>query len=381
MKLHLGSGMRYIPGWVHVDAVDLPHIDVRHEVNRLPMFPNGSASVIYCCHVLEHFYRSEARQTLLEWYRILKPGGLLRIAVPDFEAITEVYSKNKNLNEVLGLLFGRQDFLYNFHYTVFDYATLSTLLSNCGYTNIRRYDWRKTEYAGIGDFANAHLPHMHLQSGRLMSLNIEAEKPMSDSNAVDRSQFLEGRRTIEAFGLKWEVRDGELIDGCMIRGHAWEPASTSLVQTVVRPGQTVMDIGANIGYYTCLMAKLVGDSGFVLAFEPMDEAYIAMSRNCALNNFTNVRLYRDGLGDKTELMECTFNYSWPENPPAVRVPPLPTRTRVWRLDDFVVEYDEIPKLDFIKIDVDGYERRVIEGAKATLLKLRPIMLVEFAYWY
>lgn len=180
MRLHLGCGAKYIPGWYHVDVVDLPHINLRHSIDSLPMLLDGSASAIYVCHALEHFLRREVKRVLAEWFRILRPGtGVLRLAVPDFAAIAEEYCTNRNLNEVIGLLFGRQDGLYGFHNAVYDETVLTDLLTSVGYVNVRRYDWRSTEHAWLDDFSQAYLPHMNKDTGRLMSLNIEANRPQA----------------------------------------------------------------------------------------------------------------------------------------------------------------------------------------------------------
>ena len=94
MKIHLGCGKRYIPSFVHVDIVDLPnHIDYRHNVAELPMFQDNSAELIYASHVFEYFDRQQATTVLAEWRRVLKSGGILRLAVPDFPALIEVYKR------------------------------------------------------------------------------------------------------------------------------------------------------------------------------------------------------------------------------------------------------------------------------------------------
>ncbi|PYQ00216.1 MAG: methyltransferase, partial [Acidobacteria bacterium] len=71
MKLHLGCGKRYIPGFVHVDVADLPHIDHRGDVRSLPMFKDESTELVYACHVLEYFDRVEVVDVLREWHRVL----------------------------------------------------------------------------------------------------------------------------------------------------------------------------------------------------------------------------------------------------------------------------------------------------------------------
>lgn len=177
MKLHLGCGPRHIPGYYHVDIGDFPHVDLRHGIDRIPMMADSSADVIYVCHALEHFHRRETQRVLREWLRILRPGGTLRVAVPDFEAICEVYAQRRNLDLVIGPLFGRQDYLWNVHYTVFDFRALERDLAAVGFTRVRRYDWRHTDHASVDDYSRSYIPHMDFAHGKLISLNVEADKP------------------------------------------------------------------------------------------------------------------------------------------------------------------------------------------------------------
>lgn len=176
MKLHLGCGKRYIPGYIHVDAVDYPHVDHVATIDNLSFIPDNSVEVIYNCHVLEHFKRKEVERVLHEWFRILKPEGVLRISVPDFAKLSEVYQRYGKLDMVIGALFGRGDYLYNIHYNVFDFDSLSEVLKKVGFNNVQRYDWRKTEHADMDDYSQAYIPHMDKDNGTLISLNVECTK-------------------------------------------------------------------------------------------------------------------------------------------------------------------------------------------------------------
>lgn len=182
MKLHLGCGKRFLPGFVHVDLDDHPHIDHRHPIDRLPMFDDDSAALIYTCHCFEYFDRIDARSVLAEWRRVLEPGGILRLAVPDFEALAEIYRETGQLDLVLGPLYGRVDIAgpdgqqVLYHRTVYDFTSLKALLEECGFANVRRYDWRQTLHLDHDDHSQAYIPHMDKENGRLISLNVEAEK-------------------------------------------------------------------------------------------------------------------------------------------------------------------------------------------------------------
>lgn len=176
IKLHLGCGEKYIPGFLHVDARKLPHVDYVSSANNLPMFEDNSVDLIYACHLLEHLKRHETEGVLKEWYRVLKPKGVLRLAVPDFEKLVEVYLKTKDLKLILGPLVGRQDYPENTHYIIFDFESLSEILKKVGFKKVQRYDWRKTIHKDYDDLSQAYIPHMDKEKGTLISLNMEAEK-------------------------------------------------------------------------------------------------------------------------------------------------------------------------------------------------------------
>lgn len=176
IKLNLGCGERYIPGFVHIDIRKLPHVDYVASVDKLDMFKDNSVDLIYACHLLDHFRRNQVEDVLREWHRVLKSGGILRLAVSDFEKLVEVYLKYRDLKLILGPLVGRQDYPENTHYTAFDYSTLAEVLKKVGFKNIYRYDWRKTIHKDYDDLSQAYIPHMDKEKGILISLNVEAVK-------------------------------------------------------------------------------------------------------------------------------------------------------------------------------------------------------------
>lgn len=100
----------------------------------------------------------------------------MRIAVPDFEAIVMEYLSSGDLERVMGLLYGGQGYDYNFHFQAYDFKRMEYLLTEAGFVNINRYEWKDFLPKGFDDFSRAYLPHMDFEKGRLMSLNILAIK-------------------------------------------------------------------------------------------------------------------------------------------------------------------------------------------------------------
>ena len=184
VRLHLGCGKRELPGFVHVDLCDFSHIDHYHDVRTLPFCANSSADLIYSSHVVEYFDRDEVLLVLREWCRVLKRGGTIRLAVPDLEALIEVYQDSGDLGRLLGPLYGKMEISrqdtgrpgWIYHRTVYDFLSLKTVLESTGFVDVKRYDWRDTIHKDHDDHSQAYYPHMDKENGRLISLNVEARK-------------------------------------------------------------------------------------------------------------------------------------------------------------------------------------------------------------
>lgn len=178
IKLNLGCGSRnFGKDWIHIDGGNYSHLDSTDIIN-LP-FENNTVDLIYASHVFEYFDREEGKQILEKWYSKLKPGGVIRLAVPDFEAMSKLYSEGKYpLTNFIGPLYGKMkmgDSLI-YHKTVYDFYDLENSLKSVKYRNVRRYDWKETEHSNIDDHSQAYLPHMDKINGVLISLNVEAVK-------------------------------------------------------------------------------------------------------------------------------------------------------------------------------------------------------------
>ncbi len=175
-KLHLGCGVKHLPGYFHVDALDYPHVDKIGPVDDLSFIEDGQVGHIYACHLLEHFGRKEHVDVLREWRRVLRPGGVLRLAVPDYQACAELYVAGKlpnGLETIRGLMMGGQRDVYDYHKVIFDKPTLTQTLLDVGFSSVRDWNWQTTDHAHMDDYSQAYLPHMDKENGRLVSLNLE----------------------------------------------------------------------------------------------------------------------------------------------------------------------------------------------------------------
>jgi FkbM family methyltransferase len=144
-----------------------------------------------------------------------------------------------------------------------------------------------------------------------------------------------------------------------------EHYATQQVISFLKPGDIVVDIGANIGYYTLLEAKIVGDSGFVYAIEPVPNTFKMLTRNIEANNYKNILALNLAVGDKNSQVEmyiCHNRCNLSSMKPLPEMTTSKITVEQITIDDFLVD-KPLPRL--IRMDVEGYEYQVIKGMKNT----------------
>ncbi len=186
-------------------------------------------------------------------------------------------------------------------------------------------------------------------------------------------------------GLRWRLDLGEGIDFSIYLLGAFEPVTVAACGRLIKAGDTVLDIGANVGALTLPMARMAGPPGKVYAFEPTGYAFAKLQANLALNPAIAARVVASQvlLTDNTSAAIDPIYSGWPldaaDNLHAQHGGRAESTAgaRAVRLDDFVAAAG-IPRIDFIKLDVDGFECHVLGGAGATLAQHNPTILMELA---
>lgn len=158
----------------------------------------------------------------------------------------------------------------------------------------------------------------------------------------------------------------------------YEPYLTELMLSKIKKGDVVLDIGANIGYDTVLFSDKVGKKGKVIAIEPDPVNFEILQKNIKENKLTNVVAVQAAVGKenkKMKIFESKENFGdhrmWGNGP----TKPVFCR----RLDDLLKEL-EYQKIDFIKMDVQGFESLVIEGGEKIIEKNKPTIFFEYWPW-
>ena len=157
-----------------------------------------------------------------------------------------------------------------------------------------------------------------------------------------------------------------------------EPLQTNLLKQLVTPGMTVVDIGANLGYYVLIEASIIGETGKIYAIEPIPQNYEILKKNVRKNNYENiVETYfiavSDTCGVSKIAMTKESNFStmflnkremseWMEKQVEISTEKILDIETV-TLDTFLIDK---PPVDFIRMDVEGYEAKIIKGMSNTL---------------
>ena len=181
------------------------------------------------------------------------------------------------------------------------------------------------------------------------------------------------------FGAWWLAEKGALDHELMYSG--FEEMEMRFVEQLLRPGMTVLDIGAHHGLYTLLAAKRVGRHGRVIAFEPSPRELRRLAKHVRLNRCRNVDVESCALGNEpgeAELFVVDGFRDWGNSlrPPAVAEPTRKVNVAVRRLDDLLAERG-VERVDFIKLDAEGGELAVLQGARNLLQRApRPAILAE-----
>jgi FkbM family methyltransferase len=158
-----------------------------------------------------------------------------------------------------------------------------------------------------------------------------------------------------------------------------EPLNTRMLAKQLREGMTCFDIGANIGYYTLLESRIVGKNGKIIAMEPSPVNFSKLQKNIQMEGAKNIELFNLAGGNKDGKIKFLLKkqsnlsriVSEDEITPSDNIIEVPIR----KLDGFLQDLS-LEKLDFLRMDVEGYEFYIYEGIRNSVKKYKPDMQIE-----
>jgi FkbM family methyltransferase len=156
----------------------------------------------------------------------------------------------------------------------------------------------------------------------------------------------------------------------------YEPAETAFLKATIKKGQYVIDVGANIGYYTTLLASLVGEEGRVYAFEPDPENFALLKKNISANGFKNVVAENMAISDVTK--DILLYYSSDKGDQRIYDSSDGRESRKIKATSIDDYFKNGQKIDFLKMDIQGAEGLALKGMTETIQRSKSIVLnIEF----
>ena len=180
-----------------------------------------------------------------------------------------------------------------------------------------------------------------------------ADKALENSLPNDEIYEIQGFKIKRGKSMRYLILTGE-----------YEPAETDFIKKYVKPGMLVFDLGANIGWFTMILSKLVGNSGHVYSFEPDPDYFQTLKENVQLNHLTNVSLFQMGVSNTSGVGNFSLNKEFGTLVIDSKQKKDSLQIEITTLDDFCKK-NQI-KIDFIKIDVEGSEILVFDGMKESV---------------
>jgi FkbM family methyltransferase len=180
-------------------------------------------------------------------------------------------------------------------------------------------------------------------------------------------------------GICYQLDLRESVDrGIYLLG--WEPLTIKWMIENLKTGDVVIEVGANVGAHSLIISKIIGPNGSLDAFEPTDYAFKKLQTNFSLNPALsqNTNLHQLYVSNAENLKsKHKIRSSWIVNKSDEIANKMDEEYigEIVTLDQFFIDLD---RLDFLKIDVDGFDFKVLEGAKGIIQRLRPTVFIELS---
>ena len=347
-------------------------------------FTDGQFAVVTCISVLEHLQHADVPVALAEMVRVCRPGARIILtldvrAIDDPSALLEYGPfPVKTLERIFSPIAascGVAD----------EFAGLVADLHQLKYHDLERFwteHWKpglwqekNRGYCGVGMVFD--LPDTSEDCNALIATlretALQMDYPPSDQPSY-QVQIVGGHPL-------WIVGDQMMAEA--LAKEDFESEVQRFLEHFLRPGDSVFDVGANVGFYTLLSSRLVGPSGDVYAFEPTEQTFTCLVRNTLIAD-ANIRLNRMGLSHENgplTLFHGEYDSANSFGEPVgfeVATEGQYGSEKVWctTLDEYVRDY-AVLKIDVIKIDVEGWEERIVRGGIGTLASLSPVLILEF----
>jgi FkbM family methyltransferase len=178
------------------------------------------------------------------------------------------------------------------------------------------------------------------------------------------------------------LKDDPGISQDLLKHDLREVEVTSLLKNYINDGDICIDIGANLGYYVLLERELIGENGFIYCIEPVNRNYQVLQKTIAINNYTNIKCYQLAMGDKNTNSlfllgpESNSGTMYPS-----RVAKAKNKDNIITVEEMTLDYfiqsNNLQRVNFIRMDVEGYEYHILPHAYNAFKKFDINLVIEF----
>lgn len=412
IKLNLGCGKDIRDGYTNMDIDPMSDKVVKHDVEDLSDFADNTVSEILAFDIIEHVPLRKINPTIKEWCRVLCPGGKLVIQTPDIEVIFNDYYRQARAGNITwarfsGIIHGKDE-PFQTHYVSLSFQWLKEILEQYNMTVVTREKIAQnmkviaakntaedqTIQKNVPQVIAAKPCKMRLRIVRTLRYFCRRHGFMKSFRIDKLSDFLIKFMifstvkkpvpvpTNYGFDLIVDPKNDIGLERQVFETGTCEAGTLDMISKCLSNGDTFLDIGSNIGLFSILAAKTVGQNGKIHAFEPEPQIYGILKKNIEINRLNNIEAYNFALGSSTGKARI---YRHIRNRSATSLlGPLGNTTggnevSIRKLDD-VVKENNLPAIKMIKIKVEGWELEVLKGAENILTGPEaPIICIEYSY--
>lgn len=414
--LNVGGNSREIPlpteyeGWDNVllDIDERCNPDVLCDARELERLPPGTFDSVYCSHNLEHYYQHDVAKVLAGFQHVLKDDGFVFVRVPDMAALMRaVVERQLDITDILyqsgaGPIAVR-DVIYGHgreietsgneffaHKTGFTEKSLLEVLHAAGFSQVFTRDglFEIAAFAFKNEPSKEAAKLLNLSGLKLSQTAGVADHAESERISATAGQALAGTAVSpDRSPITLTTTDGISISvpgslACistyvLLEQERWFEKEVDFLARWLRPGMNVIDIGANVGVYSLPVARAVGTSGRVFAFEPGFDARGHLEASRHRNRLDNLQILSCALSDSEKEGWLQEGASSELNSLGTGSPIAGNGERV-RVSTLDIQEGECrwPSIDFIKIDAEGQEERIVAGGRNFFSNHSPLVMYE-----
>jgi FkbM family methyltransferase len=173
------------------------------------------------------------------------------------------------------------------------------------------------------------------------------------------------------------LKNDTCISDCLRSGKLYEKFLMAFIEQFIPKDKNILDIGANIGVWSIIYSNIINNDCKIYSFEPQKEIFDCLNNNVIINKCNNIVLYNIGLSNENNIKYMNASYDMQQNFGSFRiVDDNDINSKLLKIECKIGDELQYSNIGFIKIDVEGFEYKVLQGLEQTILNNKPIIFIE-----